>query len=526
LAFNWRKSGMGRLILNTEVVFLIGIFMLYCGPDSATAQEHLKKSFEASELDEILERFDDQPSKGQENKELDNVLEGFDDETEAQKEVNELDDVLRGFEEDKGAAEGLTKKDKRGKPPFWELSGSLSLGASFNFAHDAPKPSETDYRGLSRLRPELQLDLDLVLSKNWKALISGRGFYDLAYMINGRDEYTDEVLDEYEKEAEFGEVYLQGPLLANLDLKVGRQIVVWGKSDNIRVVDVLNPLDRRELGLVDIEDLRLPVTMTKLDYYFCEWNLSGVVVHEIRFNKEPAFGSDFYPSDSPLPHEEEPSEGFKHTEFGLALKGIFSGWDISFFGARFFDDQSHLEVVGPASPAGPPRLKRVHSRLTMLGAAANLAKGNWLFKTEAAYFDGLEFFNVPEKTKSRFDLLFGVEYSGFTETTITLEMVNRHLFNFDHRMENDPDRAEEDDFQTVLRFTRDFRNETIELTILASILGLTAENGAFERVSLKYDLTDDWSITGGVVLYQSGDNPMFSDIGNNDRLFLEIKYSF
>jgi len=119
-----------------------------------------------------------------------------------------------------------------------------------------------------------------------------------------------------------------------------------------------------------------------------------------------------------------------------------------------------------------------------------------------------------------------VEYSGFTDTTITLEMVNRHLFNFDPRMENDPDRAEEDDFQSVLRFTRDFRNETIELTILAAILGLTAENGAFERVSLKYDLTDDWSITGGVVLYQSGDNPMFSDIGNNDRLFFEIKYSF
>lgn len=519
-------SNMGRLISRIVAPLLLSIFISLGGSGILFAQKTPGKSPEASELDEVLERFDDQPSKGQENKELDNVLEGFDDETEAQKEVNELDDVLRGFEEDKGAAEELTKKEKEKKPPFWDLSGSVSLGTSFNFAHDAPKPGETDYRGLSRLRPELQLDLDLVLSKNWKALISGRAFYDLAYMINGRDEYTDEVLDEYEKEAELREVYLQGPLLANLDLKVGRQIVVWGKSDNIRVVDVLNPLDRRELGLVDIEDLRLPITMTKLDYYFGKWNLSGVVVHEIRFNKEPAFGSDFYPIDFPPPHEEEPSEGFEHTEFGMALKGIFSGWDISFFGAYFFDDQPHMEMVGPASPAGPPRLKRVHSRLTMLGAAANLAKGNWLFKAEAAYFDGLEFFNVPEKTKSRFDLLFGVEYSGFTDTTITLEMVNRHLFNFDPRMENDPDRAEEDDFQSVLRFTRDFRNETIELTILAAILGLTAENGAFERVSLKYDLTDDWSITGGVVLYQSGDNPMFSDIGNNDRLFFEIKYSF
>jgi len=108
---------MARLILNTAVAFLICIFMLYCGPDSATAQEPLKKSSGASELDEILERFDDQPSKGQENKELDNVLEGFQDEIEAQKEVNELDNIMRGFKEDKTAAEELTKKTRR-KTPF------------------------------------------------------------------------------------------------------------------------------------------------------------------------------------------------------------------------------------------------------------------------------------------------------------------------------------------------------------------------------------------------------------------------
>jgi len=508
-----RKEPVKMLLL----MFLLGVW------SSSTS---LVLAGKDAGVDEVLNGFEDQPSKDRENKSFESVLEGFDDETEAQKEVNGLDDVLRGFEEDEGGTEELSRKEKEKPPPLWEMSGSVGLGAAFSLAHDAPKPGETDYRGLSRLRPDLQLDLDLVLSKNWKALISGSAFYDLAYLINGRDEYTDEVLDEYEREAEFREVYLQGPLLPKLDLKIGRQIVVWGKSDNIRVVDVLNPLDRRELGLVDIEDLRLPVTMTKLDYYFGGWNVCGVLVHEIRFNKEPAFGSDFYPFGFPPPREEGPGEGFDRTELGVALNGIFSGWDISFFGACFFEDQPHLEMVAPAGPAGPPRLKRIHSRLNMLGSAANLAQGNWLFKAEVAYFDGLEFFNLPEETKSRLDLLFGVEYAGLTDTNITLEMVNRHLFNFDPGMENDPDRTEEDDFQSVLRFTRDFRNETIELTFLASVFGMTAENGAFERVSLKYDLTDDWSVTGGFTLYQSGDKPIFSDIGDNDRLFFEIKYSF
>ena len=49
--------------------------------------------------------------------------------------------------------------------------------------------------------------------------------------------------------------------------KLGRQIVNWGRSDTVRVLDVINPLDNREPGLVDIEDLRLPVTMARVDYF-------------------------------------------------------------------------------------------------------------------------------------------------------------------------------------------------------------------------------------------------------------------
>ena len=517
---------MGRMLLKIGVSFLVGILLGYCGPHTAIAQEARKRSSGTSALDEALKGFDDQPNNVRKYKELDDVLDGFNDKTGEMPKAKELDDVLRGFEEEEGAGEEPVKREEPQKPPFWDLSGSISLDGSYNFAHNAPKPGKTDYRGLSKLRPELDLDLDLSISKNWKALISGRAYYDFAYAINGRDNYTKEVLEEYEKEAEFREVYLQGPLLDNLDLKVGRQIVVWGKSDNIRVVDVLNPLDNREPGVLDIEYRLLPVTMTKLDYYFGNWHLSGIVVNEIRYNKDPAYGSDFYPLPFPLPAEEEPSEGFGDFQFGLALKGIFSGWDISFFGANFLDHLAHLEIAGPAGPAGPPSLKRVHSRLNMLGASANLPRGNWLFKGEAAYFNGLEFFNLPGKTKSRFDLLLGVEYSGFTETTISLEVANRHLFDFDPIIENDPDNAEENDFQSVLRFTREFRHDTIELTILASVFGYRGENGAFERITLEYDLTDQWSVTGGVIFYQSGDKTMLRKIGENDRFFFEAKYSF
>lgn len=490
---------MGKVIFNIVVAFMLSLLMCW-RVGNAADQGGLKRLGQSGELDVILEGFDDSPSAAQGG--------------------NDLDDVLKGFEEDGRPAEEAAKKEEEKKPPFWELSGSVSLGASVSFAHEAPKPGETDHRGLTRLRPDLHLELDVTFSEEWKALISGRAFYDLAYEINGRDEYTEEVLDHYEKEAEFGEVYLQGPLTASLDLKVGRQIVVWGKSDNIRVVDILNPLDNREPGLVDIEDLRLPVTMTRLDYYLGPWNLSGIAVHEIRFNKNPVFGSEFFPFNAPLPEEREPANTLGNTEYGLALNGIFRGWDLSIYAVRFFDDQSHVERVSAV------QLERRHSRLNMVGIAANVALGNWLLKSEAAYFDGLEFFALPGEKKSRFDVLGGVEYSGFKDTVISLELVNRHIKDFHPILKDPPDSVQENAFQSVLRYSGDFLHDRLHLVMFASVFGVTGEDGALQRVSAEYDVTDAFSLKMGVVTYQSGDKVQFREIGDNDRLFMEARYRF
>ena len=436
------------------------------------------------------------------------------------------DDVLDGFD-DKTENSGAGVSKETGKKgainlPYGavgSLSGDFKLGSSINFAHEAPGPGETDYRGLSKLKTSLNLELDLNLSQSWQGKITAKAFYDFVYFIQGRDEYTANVIDLYEKELELGETYLQGTLLPNLDVKFGRQIVIWGKSDYVRVTDILNPLDNREFGLADIVDLRLPVTMSKLDYYSGDWNLSGIVVHENRFNKNPPLGSDFFPGLAPLPKEDHLNLSIKNQEYAVALNGIFRGWDLSLYNAYIFDDQAHIEHTF----SGPIRK---HSRIVMAGSAANVALGNWLLKSEVAYFQGLEFSGLPGEKKSRMDILFGVEYSGFNETNISLEVANRHLFDFDKRLEGSPDYERKNDFQSVFRFTRDFLHDQLKLNFIASTFGISAENGAFQRLQFKYEWTDEVSITVGGIIYQSGNSRMFRHIGDNDRLFFEMKYNF
>ena len=496
------------------VIFVLLLFSTFVSPFPSFAAE-------GETPDDILGDVDDKPSELSENTSED-VLDGFDDPPEDARPGPTEDNFLEGFD-DKIDQAGTPKKEDSKPGSIFSLDGYAKLGSAYAFAHDKPDNGDTDWRGLSRLRMDLNLELNARFSKQWQARITGKGAWDAAYTVKGRDEFTDDVLDHYEKAFELGETYVQGSLTERLDIKFGRQVVVWGKSDNIRVTDVLNPLDLREPGITDIEDLRLPVTMTRLDYYIGNWSLTGIAVHEIRFNKNPEYGNDFYPGATWPPHEDKPGSDIGHTEYAAAINGIFSGWDISFYGADDYNDTAHVQIV---SPGLPPVVNRKHARLKMLGAAFNVATGNWLFKTEGAWIDGFKFFNAPGKTYSRTDILAGLEYSGFTDTTLTIEAVNRHINGFDKTLKSAPDSAQPDECQWTARASRDFLNDTLTFTLLLSTYGGKGEDGAYQRFTAEYDITDFLQISGGVILYESGDLAAFKHIGDNDRLFCDIRYRF
>ena len=186
-----------------------------------------------------------------------------------------------------------------------------------------------------------------------------------------------------------------------------------------------------------------------------------------------------------------------------------------------------------------------HARVKMYGADVNAAFGNWLIKVEAAWFDGIQFFNYPHitgnlpdteitiqpgKKYSRIDTLGGIEYSGFKNTMMSLEMVNRHLRDYEDRfnqfqmLDMLASEVEQNELQTVVRLAKNFLNDTLLLEVIAS--WYARSGGSFQRFSAEYDITDNTKIIGGTALYQSGDHAGFTNIDDNDRIFLEGKFSF
>ncbi len=471
-----------------------------------------------SDLDGLMEGFEDAPDGG--DKGVQELLEGFEDNA-ASDPGKEAETLFKGFEDDtagSGPEEISINKD----PRSWSLNGEFQLTSICNIRHSAPDAGETDWRGLSMLRPELGLEVGGKLSETWQARIAGKGFYDLVYPVKGRSDFTGEVLDQYESELELLETYIQGSLTSRLDTKIGRQIVVWGTLDSLRITDVLNPLDLRVPGLIDIEDLRLPVAMVKLDYYWGDWRFSGMVIPEIRFSKFPVFGSDFFPSATPLPPENKPDDGFSNAEYAAAITGVFSGWDIAFYGADIYDESTPIKTVS----LSPTQWVREHPRVKMLGAATNVAKGNWLLKAESAWLSGLKYSQTAGERYTRLDAGAGIEYSGFKNATLSLEAANQHLFHYNPILLSLPDEIRKDNFQWALRWVKDYLNDTLTLTFLTTAFGVKGEDGAFTRIDAKYDFTDNVSVWTGFIFYQSGDIGRFKDVGDNDRWFMQLTYSF
>ncbi|MGH7337844.1 MAG: DUF1302 family protein, partial [Myxococcota bacterium] len=299
-----------------------------------------------------------------------------------------------------------------------------------------------------------------------------------------------------------------------IDVAVGRQVVIWGRSESLRVLDVLNPLDNREPGRVDLEDIRRPVSMLNVKGYAGNWSAALIAIPEIRFDANPVVGSDFL-SGIFEPHERRPDH-FEDTEVAGAVNGIFSGWDISFHGAWFWNDAPRLD------DSLVPRL--VHDRLWMVGSGGNCTLGSWLFKLELAYLDGLGFFGADEK--SRFDALLGVEYYGVTDTTFVVEVVERHLFDHERAVRRAPSFTREDSQEIALRLSRNFWNDTLHATLVGIVLGWDARDGSIARFDLDYDVLDALTVGVGLLLYQQGDLPPLDAWADNDRVIFKVKWSF
>jgi len=422
-------------------------------------------------------------------------------------QAENLDDFMDGFEDEEVTTLSSDSHVEQGNQmdKLEDFTGKVTEQLAYSYSDENP------HDNLSSLKSSLLLDYEHKFDNGIKVKTNAKAYYDVIYSLRGRDKYSTDELDELEHEVELFDAYVEGSLTDNLDIKLGRQVVVWGRSDTIRITDVLNPLDNRRPGMVDIEDLRLPVAMAKFDYFLGEhWRVTPMAVLEQRFSKNPPAGSTFNASTRSLPED----ENYNGVTPALSIGGEFSGWDVNFYASKMRDDTGYLSSG-----------KLQHDKVNMFGTALNILNGSWLLKGELAHFDGLKYTTTADKTFKRTDALVGVEYNGIADTLISYDASIRKVHSYDSRLKNLPFEVQEETYQHAFRVSSDFMNATVKANYLISLFGSKLDEGGFQRAWIKYDIMDGVYTNMGVVDYIGG-SKRFDAVSNNDMVFMDVTYSF
>lgn len=390
------------------------------------------------------------------------------------------------------------------------ISGTISEQIAYSWLNESPHES------ISSLKSSLFLEYNNNINENFKIRINMKAYYDAIYNLKGKDEFSDKELSELHSEIEIFDAYIEGSIIEGLDVKLGRQIIVWGRSDTLRVTDVLNPIDNRRPGMVDVKDLRLPVLMLKLDYSIGDnWRFAPIFILEQCFTKSPPFGSAFYPESTPPQPE---NETYSDITYALSLSGEFGSWDVSLYASKLRDFDGYIEVSNLQA-------RTKHELVDMQGCAINYLKGSWLFKSELAHKDGLKYTSAPNQEFNSFDILFGTEYYGIRNTMLSYDVSYKKIGNYLSNLLSEPIPIEENTYQHAFRARYEYKNSTIIFNYLIALEGSEFENGGYQRVWTELKITDDLNIDIGVIDYIGG-SKYFDSISRNDTLFGEVKYSF
>ena len=129
-------------------------------------------------------------------------------------------------------------------------------------------------------------DINSVKSESiLKSEIFGRlsGF---VYEIDARLRYDiQDELDDDQTELQFRDAFVDYNYEGTY-FRLGKQTIVWGASDGLRLLDVINPLNYREFILDDFDNSRISLTTLSADIPISDGSsLMVIIIPELKFNQ-------------------------------------------------------------------------------------------------------------------------------------------------------------------------------------------------------------------------------------------------
>lgn len=334
--------------------------------------------------------------------------------------------------------------------------------------------------------------------------------------------------------AELRELYYQKSFGANI-LKIGKMQSVWGRADGIKLLDVLNPQDFSEFILPSFEESRIPLWSLSLTHSFEESELELIWIPDITYAKLPQVGSDYsfttprvVPQAAPrgirVRQESvaKPNNTFADSDIALRYGMSPGDLEMSFYGLYAYDDiPVFFQNFDAASRT--VTLSPRYERYKLAGFSADYAKGDFVYRLEAAYTSGRYFRNTLSsqgvKKSDTIAYLLGIDWYGLEQSLLSMQISQSFL------LENSGGfTIPKTDNTITLLYKKDMLNDTLHAEALL-IHNINDGDGLF-RPKLSYELDEETLLYGGVDLFYGDKEGLYGEFRDKSRVVLGIERTF
>ncbi|NPU92240.1 MAG: hypothetical protein HPY82_10045 [Gammaproteobacteria bacterium] len=359
-------------------------------------------------------------------------------------------------------------------------------------------------------------------------------------------EYSQRAIIGSHGDAELRELYYK-QRFGQSYLTVGKQQVVWGTADGLRVLDVVNPFSFREFLLEDFDEARIPLWMVNYIHSIgSDTDLQLLVIPDLTFNDFPDGDGDEapeyaitsprfqpgFPADAPPNLAgvtnlglQRPSDSLQNADAGLRLSTRLGELDLTFNYLYQYDDNP-VPYRRINNATGQPVLEfwQEYERTHLLGSTLSTDLSSTLvLRYEIGLVHGRrvlrENLNNDNGVLNTDELSYvlGLDWSGVADTMFSVQL-------FQSVLKDDAPDLVRDKVDSTVTFNVNSRffNDTLTLEFMA-LHNLNDHDDLF-RPSVTYAVLDGVNIWLGADIFTGEEAGVFGQFGETDRVLAGVEW--
>jgi hypothetical protein len=326
--------------------------------------------------------------------------------------------------------------------------------------------------------------------------------------------------------------------LGAFDLRIGQQLVQWGKADGYNPTNVITPLDLLVFS-PDEDDRRISNFLIRSFYNCSVLRLEAIWV--------PIYGSSVLPFSKVellegirLNEPDYPDEAIENSAIALKLHYDGASLDSTL---SYFNGFLPMPGLSTHTVTSILNIFPTAYRIQMIGADFSTTVGAYGLRGEFAYKEPHEKDNTQQSIPNKqVEYILGLDRE-FGNFSLIIQYIGKHVFDYEDLTKTHQTSPEFAKYKIALwnrllsrqlkewihaisfRLAWNLCHETLSLELLGQINLSTEET--FLKPKLSYDLTDDLTLSAGAQIYHGPDNTLFGLLDKkNSAGFIELKASF